>query len=41
MIILGVTLAAGLGAAGAWLTMAGPGRRALLSLAHRRGHRTR
>jgi hypothetical protein len=41
MIVLGVTIAAGLGAVGAWLTMAGPARRALLSLAHRRGRHSR
>jgi hypothetical protein len=41
LIVLAVTVAAGIAAAGAWLTMAGPARRAVSSLAHRRGHRTR
>ena len=41
LIVLAVTVAAGLAAAGAWLTMAGPGRRMVSSLAGRLGRRTR
>jgi hypothetical protein len=41
LIVLAVTVAAGLAAAGAWLTMAGPGRRAVSSLAGRLGRRPR
>jgi hypothetical protein len=41
LIILEVTVAAGIAVAGAWLTMAGPARRAVSSLAHRRGRHTR
>jgi hypothetical protein len=33
LIALAISIAAGLAVAGAWLTMAGPGRRAVLSLA--------
>jgi hypothetical protein len=39
--VLAVTVAAGLAAAGAWLTMAGPGRRMVSSLAGRFGRRGR
>jgi len=41
LIVLGITIAAGLAAFGTWLTIAGPGRRAVLSLAHRRARHTR
>jgi hypothetical protein len=41
LIVLALTIAAGVAAAGAWLTMAGPGRRMVSSLASRRGRRTR
>jgi hypothetical protein len=41
LIVLALTIAAGVAAAGAWLTMAGPGRRIVSSLAGRRGRRTR
>jgi hypothetical protein len=41
LIVLAVTVAAGLAAAGAWLTMAGPGRRMVSSLAGRFGRRGR
>jgi hypothetical protein len=41
LIVLAVTIAAGLAAAGAWLTMAGPGRKLASSLAHRLGRHTR
>jgi len=40
-VVLGVTIAAGLAAVGLWLTVAGPARRAVLALAHRRGRHTR
>jgi hypothetical protein len=41
LIILAVTVAAGIAAAGAWLTVAGPARRLVNSLARRRGHHAR
>lgn len=41
LIVLGVTIAAGLGVAGAWITMTGPARRAMLALAQRRGRHIR
>jgi hypothetical protein len=41
LIVLAVTVAAGIAAAGAWLTMAGPARRAVGSLARRLGRHTR
>jgi hypothetical protein len=40
-ITLAVTIAAGLAAVGLWLVTAGPARRAVLSMAHRRGRHTR
>ena len=41
LIVLAVTVAAGIAAAGAWLTLAGPGRRVVGSLAGRLGRRPR
>jgi hypothetical protein len=41
LIVLAISIAAGIAVAGAWFTVAGPGRRALLSLARQRGRRTR
>jgi hypothetical protein len=41
LIVLAISIALGIAVAGAWLTVAGPGRRAVLSLVHRRGRRTR
>jgi hypothetical protein len=41
LIVLAISAAAGIAVFGAWLTVAGPGRRAVLSLARRRGRHTR
>jgi hypothetical protein len=40
LIVLAISIAAGIAVFGAWFTMAGPGRRAVLSLARRRGRHT-
>jgi hypothetical protein len=41
LIVLAISAAASIAVFGAWLTVAGPGRRAVLSLARRRGRHTR
>ena len=41
LIVLAISIATGIAVAGAWFTVAGPGRRALLSLARQHGRRTR
>jgi hypothetical protein len=41
LIVLAISIALGIAVAGAWLTVAGPGRRAVLSLVHRHGRHTR
>jgi hypothetical protein len=41
LIVLAISVAAGIAVAGAWFTVAGPGRRAAVSLARRRGRHTR
>lgn len=41
LIVLLLTLAAGIAAFGTWFTFAGPARKLVASLARRRGHRTR
>jgi hypothetical protein len=41
LIVLAISVALGIAVAGAWLTAAGLGRRAVVSLARRRGRRTR
>jgi hypothetical protein len=41
LIVLAISVALGIAVAGAWFTVAGPGRRAVLSLVHRRGRHTR
>jgi len=41
LIILAISIAAAIAVFGAWFTVAGPGRRAVYSLARRRGRRTR
>ena len=41
LIVLTLTLAAGIAAFGTWFTFAGPARKLATSLARRRGHRTR
>jgi hypothetical protein len=41
LIVLAISVAAGIAVLGAWFTVAGPGRRAALSLARRRGRHTR
>ena len=38
LIVLAISVALGIAVAGAWFTVAGPGRRAVLSLVHRRRH---
>jgi hypothetical protein len=40
LILLAISIAAGIAVFGAWFTVAGPGRRAALSLARRRGRHT-
>ena len=40
LILLAISIAAGIAVFGAWFTVAGPGRRAVLSLARRRGRHT-
>jgi hypothetical protein len=40
LIILAISVAAGIAVFGAWFTMAGPGRRTVLALARRRGRHT-
>jgi hypothetical protein len=37
LIVLAISIAAGIAVSGAWFTVAGPGRRAAVSLARRRG----
>ena len=39
LVVLAISVAAGIAVFGAWFTVAGPGRRAALSLARRRGRR--
>jgi len=41
LIVLAISVAAGIAVFGAWFTVAGPGRRAVLSLARRRSRLTR
>ena len=41
LIVLAISVAAGIAVFGAWFTVAGPGRRAVVSLARRRGRRIR
>jgi hypothetical protein len=41
LILLAISVAAGIAVFGAWFTMAGPGRRAVLALARRRGRHPR
>ena len=41
LIVLAISVAFGIAVFGAWFTVAGPGRRALLSLARQHGRRTR
>jgi hypothetical protein len=41
LIVLAISVALGIAVAGAWFTVAGPGRRAVLSIVHRRGRHTR
>ncbi|HET7246654.1 MAG TPA: hypothetical protein VFJ07_17645 [Streptosporangiaceae bacterium] len=41
LILLAISIAAGIAVFGAWFTVTGPGRRAVLSLARRRGRHTR
>jgi hypothetical protein len=41
LIVLALTLAAGIAAFGTWFTFAGPARKLVTSLARRRGHRIR
>jgi len=41
LIILAISVAAGIAVFGAWFTMAGPGRRTVLALARRRGRHIR
>jgi len=41
LILLGISVALGIAVFGAWFTLAGPGRRAVLALARRRGRQTR
>jgi hypothetical protein len=41
LIVLALTLAAGIAAFGTWFTFAGPARKLVTSLARRRGHRVR
>lgn len=40
LIVLAISIAAGIAVFGAWFTMAGPGRRSVLALARRRGRHT-
>jgi hypothetical protein len=40
LIVLAISIAAGIAVFGAWFTMAGPGRRTVLALARRRGRHT-
>jgi hypothetical protein len=40
LIVLAISVAAGIAVFGAWFTVTGPGRRAVLSLASRRGRHT-
>jgi hypothetical protein len=41
LIVLAISIALGIAVAGAWFTAAGPCRRAVVSLARRRGRHTR
>jgi len=41
LILLAISVALGIAVFGAWFTMAGPGRRAIVSVVHWRGRRTR
>jgi hypothetical protein len=41
LIVLAISVALGITVFGAWFTVAGPGRRAVLALARRRGRHTR
>jgi len=41
LIVLAISIAAGIAVFGAWFTMAGPGRRTVLALARRRGRHIR
>jgi hypothetical protein len=41
LIVLAISVAFGIAVFGAWFTVAGPGRRAVISLVHRRARHTR